>query len=83
MLRAGLGFSTRRSAGVDAAGEYPGAMHRLGGPVQEDDEDSGREPANGYIIPIDPNDPEATDRLARAYVEEARLQRALRAAGLL
>lgn len=61
-------------------GEYPGALHHL---VGEEDEDTGRERANEYIIPIDPNDPESADRLARAYAEEARLQRALRAAGLL
>ena len=84
MLRAGLGFSAHRSAGsMDVAGEYPGAMHHLVSPTEDPEEVATREPANGYIIPIDPNDPEGTDRLARAYVEEARLQRALRAAGLL
>lgn len=81
MLRAGLGFSARRS---NVAGNYPGAMHRIGNSdPEEEEEESGREPAHGYVIPIDPNDPEGADRLTRAYVEEARLQRALRAAGLL
>ncbi|KIP08358.1 hypothetical protein PHLGIDRAFT_18960 [Phlebiopsis gigantea 11061_1 CR5-6] len=84
MLRAGLGFSAHRSArSIDVAGEYPGAVHHLVSPTENQEEVTGHEPANGYIIPIDPNDPEGTDRLARAYVEEARLQRALRAAGLL
>ena len=64
---------------MDAMGDFPGALHHFA----NDDEDSGREPANEYIIPIDPNDPDSADRLARAYAEEARLQRALRSAGLL
>ena len=36
-----------------------------------------------YIIPIDPNDEERTGRIVRALADEARLQRDLRAAGLL
>jgi hypothetical protein len=84
LLRTGLGFQPQRSTpeGIDSvAGEYPGALHHFGdGP--QDEVDDGRE-RNAYIIPIDESNPEATDRLARAYAEEARLQRALRAAGLL
>lgn len=53
------------------------------GPLHGDEDEDGHEPASEYIIPIDPDNPEAADRLARAYAEEARLQRALRAAGLL
>ena len=38
-----------------------------------------------YILPVDVEtaDPERTERLARAFADEARLQRDLRAAGLL
>ena len=85
MLRTGLGFR-RADATV---GEYPGAaLHQfdrdpLAPPADAHDETEEERERNEYIIPIDPNDPEATDRLARAYAEEARLQRALRAAGLL
>lgn len=42
-----------------------------------------RDPRGNYVIPIDESNPEQTHRLARAYVEDARLQRDLRAAGLL
>lgn len=50
----------------------------------EDDETSQPlQPRGNYVIPIDETNPERTHRLTRAYVEEARLQRDLRAAGLL
>lgn len=38
---------------------------------------------NSYIIPLDPEDPEQNERLARAYADEARLHQDLRSAGLL
>ncbi|THH02407.1 hypothetical protein EW026_g418 [Hermanssonia centrifuga] len=50
---------------------------------QIEEEDDPTAPPSEYIIPIDPNDPEGTSRLARAYADEARLHRDLRAAGLL
>ncbi len=56
---------------------YPG-QH-----VAVEEEEDPLAPPSEYIIPIDPNDPEGTSRLARAYVDEARLHRDLRAAGLL
>lgn len=56
----------------------------------EEDEVNEGTAANGdgelrgeFIIPIDPNDDERTNRITRAYVDEVRLQRDLRAAGLL
>ena len=84
ILRTGLGFQQQR--GGDAMGDYPGALSHFGvePPTGGEEEHVPEErERNEYIIPIDPNNPEATDRLARAYAEEARLQRALRAAGLL
>ena len=83
MLRTGLGFAPRRAASADLAGEYPGALGTFGMPVPDEDEDAPVPERSEYIIPLDPDNPEANDRLARAYAEEARLQRALRAAGLL
>ena len=58
-------------------GAYPGA------PRQGEEEEDPLAPPSEYIIPIDPNDPERNSRLARAYADEARLHRDLRAAGLL
>ena len=55
---------------------YPGAQ-------REEAEEDPLAPPGEYIIPIDPNDPERNSRLARAYADEARLHRDLRAAGLL
>ncbi|GJE84068.1 metal homeostatis BSD2 family protein [Phanerochaete sordida] len=83
MLRTGLGFPQRRAPPDDLAGEYPGALSTFGMPVPDEDEDAPVPERSEYIIPLDPDNPEANDRLARAYAEEARLQRALRAAGLL
>ena len=68
MLRTGLGLTA-----------YPGQA----APAPEEEEEDPLAPPSEYIIPIDPNDPERTDRLARAYADEARLHRDLRAAGLL
>ncbi|EKM59104.1 uncharacterized protein PHACADRAFT_249326 [Phanerochaete carnosa HHB-10118-sp] len=82
LLRAGLGFPQRHAPSEDVADEYPGALSHFGMPVLEE-EDSPVHERGEYIIPLDPENPEANDRLARAYAEEARLQRALRAAGLL
>lgn len=82
ILRTGLGFAPRHrpQESLDTLGDYPGLTGHFGpGPGRR----STDEPASEYIIPVDPNNPEMTDRLARAYAEEARLQRALRAAGLL
>jgi len=83
VLRTGLGFPQREAPTADIAGEYPGALSHFGMPVPEEDEDGPVHERSEYIIPLDPDNPEANDRLARAYAEEARLQRALRAAGLL
>ncbi|KAF7790845.1 hypothetical protein EIP86_001802 [Pleurotus ostreatoroseus] len=63
-------------AGLGFSNNYPGQR------AVEEEEDPLAPPSE-YIIPIDPNDPERTNRLARAYADEARLHRDLRAAGLL
>ncbi len=47
------------------------------------EEVASRDPRGAYVIPIDEANPERTHRLARAYADEVRLQRDLRAAGLL
>lgn len=52
--------------------------------LEEDAEEHPSSEREGqYIVPIDPNDEEQTGRLVRALADEARLQRDLRAAGLL
>lgn len=83
MLRAGLGLPQRQAPQADLAGEYPGALSHFGMPMPDEEEDAPVRERSEYIIPLNPDNPEENDRLARAYAEEARLQRALRAAGLL
>lgn len=71
---------------------YPGSATRTTTLFDGDEEaeaDQGTELLPGgelrgeYIIPVDETDPERTARFARAFADEARLQRDLRAAGLL
>ncbi|CAL1700548.1 unnamed protein product [Somion occarium] len=84
MLRQGLGIG----------GGYPGASATAGNNSQtlfdasfetgEEADDHPPELRGEYVIPIEnTDDPEAAERLVRAYQDEARLTNDLRAAGLL
>lgn len=96
LLRSGLGFPVSDFPGADAASTRQSESdgRRTSRSLFHDDifnvaerEDGELEEVHSargtYVIPIDESDPERTHRLARAYADEARLQRDLRAAGLL
>lgn len=96
LLRAGLGFSVSnypgastspRSADDDARSNsrsiFDGDIFNVAEGDDGELEDVSRGPRGNYVIPIDESNPERTHTLARAYADEARLQRDLRAAGLL
>ncbi|RPD67106.1 hypothetical protein L226DRAFT_529496 [Lentinus tigrinus ALCF2SS1-7] len=58
---------------------FPGAVqHEM--EVADEEEEPER---NAYILPLDPEDPDRNERIARAYADEARLHQDLRSAGLL
>lgn len=83
-LRESLEGEGRRERGGD--GDRDGEDEREREVDVDEDEDvinPMRDAQGQYIIPIDPNDEEQTGRIVRALADEARLQRDLRAAGLL
>ncbi|KAI0747441.1 hypothetical protein BC629DRAFT_1739861 [Irpex lacteus] len=99
ILRTGLGFPVSDYPGASSASSATRGTESTDSsrrPLFGDDlfaveeredgeleEVAGRDPRGAYVIPIDETNPERTHRLARAYADEVRLQRDLRAAGLL
>ncbi|KAI0750827.1 hypothetical protein C8Q80DRAFT_1335496 [Daedaleopsis nitida] len=59
---------------------FPGAMHRE---LEEVEEEVPQPQRTAYVLPLDPEDHERNERLARAYADEARLHQDLRSAGLI
>ncbi|KAI0693577.1 hypothetical protein BC835DRAFT_1275755 [Cytidiella melzeri] len=98
LLRTGLGFPVSDFPGAGASSSRPSggdgpprtsrsifddAVFNVNVRDDGDLEEVSSDPRGTYVIPIDESNPERTHRLARAYADEARLQRDLRAAGLL
>lgn len=86
MFRAGLGFSAGNYPGVSAPSGTPvqqRSLHELFSVPETEEHEGTEELSSTYVIPIDNSNPERTHTLARAYADEARLHRDLRAAGLL
>lgn len=97
LLRRGLGFpvpdfpgaasrSSQSAARLSSSERRLFADDELFSVTEREDgelEETSAGPRATYVIPIDETDPERTHRLARAYADDARLQRDLRAAGLL
>ncbi|KAI0796621.1 hypothetical protein C8Q75DRAFT_802309 [Abortiporus biennis] len=77
LVRTGLGFpgSSSGAAAVSEAERHSEDDRIDGGVVFES--------RGQYVLPLDPNDEEHNTRIARAVADEVRLQRDLRAAGLL